>query len=75
MDALTHAVEAYIGNSTTPGTRKDALMATELIFNNLDRAYTNGSDTTARKNGEVAMMFVNFLKLLIMPDVHSLNHM
>ena len=35
MDALTHAVEAYIGNSTTPGTRKDALMATELIFNNL----------------------------------------
>lgn len=25
-------------------------MATELIFNNLDRAYTNGSDTTARKN-------------------------
>lgn len=50
MDALTHAVEAYIGNSTTPGTRKDALMATELIFNNLDRAYTNGSDTTARKN-------------------------
>ena len=50
MDALTHAVEAYIGNSTTPGTRKDSLMATELIFNNLDRAYTNGSDTTARKN-------------------------
>lgn len=50
MDALTHAVEAYIGNSTTPGTRKDALMAAELIFNNLDRAYTNGSDTTARKN-------------------------
>lgn len=25
MDALTHAVEAYIGNSTTYGTRKDAL--------------------------------------------------
>ena len=50
MDALTHAVEAYIGNSTTPGTRKDALMATELIFNNLDRASTHGSDTTARKN-------------------------
>lgn len=50
MDALTHAVEAYIGNSTTPGTRKDALMATRLIFNNLDRAYTHGSDTTARKN-------------------------
>lgn len=50
MDALTHAVEAYIGNSTTPGTRKDALMATELIFGNLDAAYNDGSNITARKN-------------------------
>jgi len=50
MDALTHAVEAYIGNSTTPGTRKDALMATELIFGNLDAAYNDGSNVTARKN-------------------------
>lgn len=36
MDALTHAVEAYIGNSTTPGTRKNALDAIRLIFENLD---------------------------------------
>lgn len=36
--------------SITATTGMDALMATELIFNNLDRAYTNGSDTTARKN-------------------------
>ena len=50
MDALTHAVEAYIGNSTTPGTRKNALDAVQLIFENLDRAYTNGSDKEARKN-------------------------
>ena len=32
MDALTHAVEAYIGNSTTPGTRKNAWDAVQLIF-------------------------------------------
>lgn len=50
MDALTHAVEAYIGNSTTYGTRKDATMAVELIFNNLDMAYNEGSHITARKN-------------------------
>lgn len=50
MDALTHAVEAYIGNSTTYGTRKDATMAVELIFNNLDTAYSNGNDITARRN-------------------------
>ena len=35
MDALTHAVEAFIGNSTTYGTRKDALLAVKLIFENL----------------------------------------
>lgn len=50
MDALTHAVEAYIGNSTTLGTRKDAIMATELIFANLDTAFNDGTNVTARKN-------------------------
>lgn len=50
MDALTHAIEAYIGNSTTHGTRKDALMAVKLIFENLDTAYENGSDMDARRN-------------------------
>lgn len=50
IDALTHAIEAYIGNSTTRETRKDALLAVKLIFNNLDAAYTNGSDIRARRN-------------------------
>lgn len=50
MDALTHAVEAYIGNSTTHGTRKDALMAVKLIFDNLEAAYENGKDMDARRN-------------------------
>ena len=50
MDALTHAVEAYIGNSTTAGTRADALFAVKMIFENIDRAYTDGSDLEARKN-------------------------
>ena len=50
MDALTHAVEAYIGNSTTAGTRADALFAVKMIFENIDRAYCDGSDLGARKN-------------------------
>lgn len=50
MDALTHAVEAYIGNSTTPGTRKNALMAVSLIFRNLDTAVKDGSHLEARRN-------------------------
>lgn len=50
MDALTHAVEAYIGNSTTYGTRKDALLAVKLIFENIDTVYTDGSNVDARRN-------------------------
>ena len=50
MDALTHAVEAYIGNSTTYGTRQDALLAVKLIFESIDAAYENGRDRTARRN-------------------------
>nr|WP_317449125.1 iron-containing alcohol dehydrogenase [uncultured Sellimonas sp.] len=50
MDALTHAVEAYIGNSTTYGTRKDALMAVKLIFENIDTVYEDGNNVEARRN-------------------------
>ena len=50
MDALTHAVEAYIGRSTTPGTRADALSAVKLIFGNLDTAYQHGENLEARRN-------------------------
>ena len=50
MDALTHAVEAYIGNTTTKDTRRDALRAVRLIFANLDTAYKNGRDLKAREN-------------------------
>lgn len=50
LDALTHAVEAYIGRSTTKKTRKAALRAVELIFANLQNAYHDGNNMTARKN-------------------------
>lgn len=50
MDALTHAVEAYIGRSTTYGTRKDALLAVKLIFGNIDTAYADGTNVDARRN-------------------------
>lgn len=50
MDALTHAVEAYIGRSTTYGTRKDALKAVELIFQNIDIVYNEGHNVNARRD-------------------------
>lgn len=50
MDALTHAVEAYIGRSTTKETRKLALDATKLVFENIQTAYRDGKNHTAREN-------------------------
>ena len=50
VDALTHAVEAYIGRSTTKETRRLSLEATKLVFENVESAYKDGSNHTAREN-------------------------
>ena len=50
MDALTHAVEAYIGKSNVKSTIKYAEDATRLIHANLEKAYANGKDIEARSN-------------------------
>lgn len=49
MDALTHAVEAFIGRSTTKETRNLALDAVGRIFRHIGRAYHDGSDMEARR--------------------------
>lgn len=49
MDALTHAVEAYIGGTTTRYTRQMAEEAVTLIAGYLKRAYDNGKDAEARE--------------------------
>ncbi len=48
LDALTHAVEAYIGKSNVPSTRDYAEKATALIFKYLDVAYNDGQNIEAR---------------------------
>lgn len=50
MDALTHAVEAYIGRSTTKETRQCSLDAVKLIFDNILDAYNDGYNEEARRN-------------------------
>lgn len=49
MDALTHAIEAYIGRSTTKQTRKCALYAIKTIFENLLECYNNPTNIDARE--------------------------
>ena len=54
MDALTHAVEAFIGKSNTKQTEDDALIATKLVFENIEDAYNDGKNIKARENMLVA---------------------
>ncbi|EJT6171553.1 L-threonine dehydrogenase [Clostridium perfringens] len=48
MDALTHAIEAYVSTSATPITDACAEKAIELISNYLVNAVENGEDVEAR---------------------------
>ena len=48
MDALTHAIEAYIGRSTSKETRALALRATQRIFASLEAAFQYGQNRAAR---------------------------
>jgi len=57
MDALTHAVEAYIGRSLVKSSKRDARHAVRLIFENIREAYNNPSDLKARRR----MLHASFL--------------
>lgn len=49
MDALTHAIEAYVGDYSSSLTDKYAEDAIKLIFKNLPLVYKDGSDMVARE--------------------------
>ncbi|MEH6445734.1 MAG: iron-containing alcohol dehydrogenase [Oceanospirillaceae bacterium] len=49
IDALTHAIEAYVSQKASPFTDVQALGAIKLLAPNLRTAYHNGEDSTARE--------------------------
>ena len=49
MDVLTHAIESYISNMASDYTDGLAEKAVELVFENLEEAYNNGSNRVARE--------------------------
>ncbi len=75
MDALTHAVEAYIGRSNTKKTKERAEQAVKLIFDNLFTAYEHGDDLVARANMQKASYYagVAFTRAYV-GYVHALAH-
>lgn len=75
MDALTHAVEAYIGKATTKETRKMAEDAVKLIVDNIYTAYSDGKNIEARENMLKAAYYagVAFTKSYV-GYVHAVAH-
>ena len=57
IDALTHAVEAFVGNWTTPASNGMALAAVGLIFGNLRTCYRDGGNLAAREKMALASTY------------------
>ena len=75
MDALTHAVEAYIGKSNVKSTREYAEKATEMIFENLETAYKDGKNIEARNQMLLASYYAGmaFTRAYV-GYVHAIAH-
>jgi alcohol dehydrogenase len=75
MDALTHAVEAYVSTIATPMTDSAAEKAIELIATHLRPAVANGQDIVAREG----MCFAQYLAGMAFNNaslghVHAMAH-
>ena len=75
MDALTHAVEAYVSTAATPMTDACSEKAIELINKYLRRAVGNGSDMEAREG----MCFAQYMAGMAFNNaslghVHAMAH-
>jgi alcohol dehydrogenase len=75
MDALTHAIEAYVSTAATPITDACALQAITLVSRNLRHAVKDGSDHVAREQ----MAYAEFLAGMAFNNaslgfVHAMAH-
>lgn len=57
MDALTHAVEAFVGHWGTAFTDRMALSAVGMIYENLPVVHVNGQDLAAREKMALAATY------------------
>lgn len=75
MDALTHAVEAYIGQWSTEFTDRMALAAVGMIYQNLPVAFGDGHDLAAREKMALASTFAGlaFTRANV-GNVHAISH-
>ena len=75
MDALTHAIESYIGNWGSPETRFYGLAATKLIFTYLAQACRNGDNLEAREAMSQASYYGGLaITNALVGYVHAVSH-
>ena len=75
MDALSHAIEAYLSTAATPLTDPGALHAIQLVMKSLVKAYKNGHDQVARAD----MTYAEFLAGMAFNNaslgyIHAMSH-
>jgi alcohol dehydrogenase class IV len=75
MDALTHAIEAYINRWPHADTEQHCIAAVRMIFGNLQRAYDDGNDMQAREAMALAAFYAGlaFTKAYV-GYVHAFSH-
>lgn len=75
MDALTHAVEAFIGEWGTDFTDRMALAAVSMIYENLPVVFANGQDLAAREKMALASTYAGlaFTRANV-GNVHAIAH-
>jgi alcohol dehydrogenase class IV len=75
MDALTHAIESYIGTWGTPETESLGSAAVKLIFKHLPVAYEEGSNLASREAMSLASYYAGlaFSKAMV-GFVHAISH-
>ena len=75
MDALTHAVESYIGNWATDYTNLHAEQAVEIILRDLEATYRDGTDVARRQNLAMASHHAGLAFTRAMVGyVHAISH-
>ena len=75
MDALTHAVEAYVSKGAMVPTDLFALKAIELIYGNLEKATKTGQDLEARTNMLLGSMLAGYaFNSAVLGLVHGIAH-
>ncbi len=75
MDALTHAIESYIGRWETDDTNYYGLAAARLVFDNLAEACRNGSNLQAREAMALASHYGGLaITNALVGYVHAISH-